>query len=63
MAASNGRDRLSPLALIAVLLGAAIMLAPLVWTLLLSLKANSALVGNSVVGFPPAGEQEDADAQ
>jgi multiple sugar transport system permease protein len=47
MAASRDRDRLSPLALIAVLIGAAIMLAPLVWTLLLSLKANAALVGNS----------------
>ncbi|HEU5284984.1 MAG TPA: carbohydrate ABC transporter permease, partial [Sphingomicrobium sp.] len=29
------------------LVGAAIMVAPLAWTLLLSLKANSALVGNS----------------
>jgi len=47
MAASPDHNRLSPPALIAVLLGAAIMLAPLVWTLLLSLKANSALVGNS----------------
>jgi multiple sugar transport system permease protein len=47
MAASRARDRLSPLALAAVLLGAAIMLAPLVWTLLLSLKSNSALVGDS----------------
>ena len=47
MAASNGRNRLSPLALAGVLVGAAIMVAPLAWTLLLSLKANSALVGNS----------------
>jgi multiple sugar transport system permease protein len=30
-----------------LLVGAAIMLAPLVWTLLLSLKSNSALVGHS----------------
>lgn len=47
MAASLSRNRLSPLALAGVLIGAAIMVAPLVWTLLLSLKANSALVGNS----------------
>jgi multiple sugar transport system permease protein len=47
VAASPSRNRLSPLALAAVLVGAAIMAAPLVWTLLLSLKANSALVGNS----------------
>ena len=47
MAASPARNRLSPLALAGVLVGAAIMVAPLAWTLLLSLKANSALVGNS----------------
>ena len=47
MAASPSRNRLSPLALIAVIIGAAIMAAPLVWTLLLSLKANTELVGNS----------------
>ncbi len=47
MAASPSRNRLSPLALAGVLVGAAIMAAPLVWTILLSLKANSALVGNS----------------
>lgn len=47
MACSRARDRLSPLALAAVLFGAAIMLAPLIWTLLLSLKSNSALVGDS----------------
>ncbi len=47
MAASPGRSRLSPLALAAVVVGAAIMVAPLVWTILLSLKANETLVGNS----------------
>ena len=47
MAASPSRSRLSPLALAGVLIGAAIMVAPLVWTLLLSLKSNSTLVGNS----------------
>ncbi|HET7710182.1 MAG TPA: carbohydrate ABC transporter permease [Sphingomicrobium sp.] len=51
MAASRARDRLSPLALAAVLLGAAIMVAPLVWTLLLSLKSNSALVGDSAAAL------------
>ena len=47
MAASRGRDRLSPLALALVVIGALVMVAPIVWTLLLSLKANAALVGNS----------------
>jgi multiple sugar transport system permease protein len=47
MAASPDHNRLSPVALVAVLIGAAIMVAPLAWTLLLSLKANSALVGDS----------------
>ena len=47
MAASPSRNRLSPIALVAVIVGAAIMAAPLVWTLLLSLKANTELVGNS----------------
>ena len=45
--ASLNRNRLSPVAMAAVLVGAAIMLAPLVWTLLLSLKSNAELVGNS----------------
>jgi multiple sugar transport system permease protein len=47
VAASRDRNRLSPLAFAAVLIGAAIMVAPLLWTLLLSLKANAELVGNS----------------
>ena len=47
MAASRGRDRLPPLALALVVIGALVMVAPIVWTLLLSLKANAALVGNS----------------
>ncbi|RYY45686.1 MAG: carbohydrate ABC transporter permease [Sphingomonadales bacterium] len=42
-----GDGRLTPVALIALILAAAMMLAPLVWTLLLSLKANQSLVGNS----------------
>lgn len=47
VAASVSRDRLSPIAWAAVLIGAALMVAPLVWTLLLSLKSNAELVGNS----------------
>lgn len=47
MAASSSRTSLSPIAWALLLLGAAIMVAPLVWTLLLSLKANAELVGNS----------------
>jgi multiple sugar transport system permease protein len=51
MAASLRRDRLSPLAFVAVLVGAAIMVAPLLWTLLLSFKSNAALVGNSAAAL------------
>ena len=53
MADNLARNRLSPLALTAVIIGAAIMVAPLVWTILLSLKANSALVGNSGAALAP----------
>lgn len=45
------RDKLSPLALAGVLLGAAIMVAPLVWTLLLSLKSNTELLRDSGAAF------------
>ncbi len=51
MAASPRRDRMPPLVLLAVLIGAAIMVAPLVWTILLSLKSNAELVGNSGAAF------------
>ena len=48
MVAAKARcDRLPLPALIAVTIAAAIMVAPLVWTLLLSLKSNAELVGNS----------------
>ena len=53
VAASLQRGRLTPLAWVAVLLGAAIMVAPLVWTLLLSFKDNAALVGNSAAALSP----------
>ena len=47
MAADVQRGRLTPLGWAALLLGAALMVAPLLWTLLLSLKDNAELVGNS----------------
>jgi multiple sugar transport system permease protein len=53
VAASLNRERLSPIAWVLVLIGAAIMLAPMVWTLLLSLKSNAALVGNSGAALTP----------
>ena len=51
MAASLRRERLSPLAMAGLLIGAAIMVAPLVWTILLSLKSNASLVGNSAAAL------------
>ncbi len=53
MAASLRRGRLSPLGWTALLVGAVIMLAPLAWTLLLSLKGNAELVGNSGAALSP----------
>ena len=47
MAADLRRGRLGPLGWIGLVAGALIMLAPLVWTLLLSLKNNADLVGHS----------------
>ena len=47
----NGRNSLSKPALAGVLLGAAIMVAPLVWTLLLSFKANAELMRGSQAAF------------
>ena len=53
VAADAQRNRWSPLTLVAILIAAAIMLAPLVWTLLLSLKDNAELVGNSGAALSP----------
>jgi multiple sugar transport system permease protein len=47
----NPRARLSPVALAAVTFGAAIMLAPLLWTILLSLKSNAELLGDTSNAF------------
>ncbi|HEX8402953.1 MAG TPA: carbohydrate ABC transporter permease [Allosphingosinicella sp.] len=53
MAAKARGTGWSPAVLLAVLLAAFLMLAPLVWTLLLSLKDNSELVGNSGAALAP----------
>ena len=53
MAGSVSRKSWSPLTLVAILLAAAVMLAPLVWTVLLSLKESSELVGNSGAALSP----------
>jgi multiple sugar transport system permease protein len=47
MGAELRRRRLTPIGWIGLVVGAAVMLAPLVWTLLLSLKNNGELVGHS----------------
>jgi multiple sugar transport system permease protein len=44
---------MSPLALIVVTIGALIMLTPLLWTLLLSLKSNAELMRDSGAAFSP----------
>ena len=48
---SATRDRLPLPALVGVTIGAAIMVAPLVWTLLLSLKSNAELMRDSATAF------------
>ena len=47
MAAKAPRQGLSPVAFAAVVIAALVMLAPLIWTILLSLKSNAELVGDS----------------
>lgn len=47
MASAVDRGRLTPIGYAALGLGALIMLAPIIWTLLLSLKDNAELVGHS----------------
>jgi multiple sugar transport system permease protein len=53
MSASAQRGRLTPLGLAALLLAALIMIVPLAWTLLLSLKHNAELVGHSGAALHP----------
>jgi multiple sugar transport system permease protein len=50
-AANPARPRLTPLAIAGLALGAAAMAAPLVWTLLLSFKANGELMRDSASAF------------
>lgn len=45
--------RLSPAVTVLLLIGAAIMLAPMLWTLLLSFKSNPALMADSASAFRP----------
>ena len=52
-AGAPSRDRLSLPALIGLLIGAAIMLTPLLWTLLLSFKSNADLMADSANAFRP----------
>jgi multiple sugar transport system permease protein len=44
---------LSPLAMVLLILGALVMLAPMGWTLLLSFKSNAALMADSVAALSP----------
>ena len=53
MAASFRRNRLTALGWAGLLAGSAIMLTPLIWTLLLSLKNNEELVGHSEAALHP----------
>src|SRR5947209_12564864 len=53
MAANLQRGRLTPLGWAALIAGALIMIAPLLWTLLLSLKHNADLVGHSGAALHP----------
>jgi multiple sugar transport system permease protein len=50
-AAADKRDRLPLLAWIAVVIGALIMVTPLLWTLILSLKSNAELMRDSASAF------------
>lgn len=51
MSTGSGRARLSLPVLLLLLIGAAIMVAPMVWTLLLSLKSNAELMRDAGTAF------------
>jgi multiple sugar transport system permease protein len=53
LSADIRRGRLTPLGWTGLILGAVLMLAPLIWTVLLSLKANADLVGHSEAALKP----------
>lgn len=54
--------RLSPLVTVLLLLGAALMLMPMLWTLLLSFKSNAALMADSGAALSPPWTLENYDA-
>ncbi len=51
MSATAARDRMSAPVIVLLLIGAAIMLAPLLWTVLLSLKSNAELMRDAGTAF------------
>jgi multiple sugar transport system permease protein len=51
VAAQVDRARLTPAGYVALTIGAILMVSPLLWALLLSLKSNASLVGNSGAAF------------
>src|SRR5205085_8854444 len=53
MASNLQRGRLTPFGWAALIAGALIMITPLLWTLLLSLKHNAELVGHSGAALHP----------
>ncbi|MCH8617262.1 carbohydrate ABC transporter permease [Sphingomonas sp. SM33] len=53
MAAQVDRARLTRAGYVALTIGAILMVSPLLWALLLSLKSNASLVGNSGAAFHP----------
>ncbi len=61
-AAAPSSRRLSPLVTVLLLIGAAIMLAPMLWTLLLSFKSNAALMADSASAFSPPWTLENYEA-
>lgn len=61
-AAQPTSRRLSPLVTVLLLIGAALMLAPMLWTLLLSFKSNAALMADSGAAFAPPWTLENYEA-
>lgn len=61
-AAQPASRRLSPLVTVLLLLGAALMLMPMLWTLLLSFKSNAALMADSGAAFAPPYTTENYQA-
>lgn len=53
MSTAPGSRALSPLVTVLLVIGAALMLMPMLWTLLLSFKSNAALMADSGAAFGP----------